>query len=167
MNQQLSENMTLDEAVPRQTNYVAKEDVGQGTLVVISHMTLDDIDLLIPHQANGRILDALGERLRITPERVLRTVYNFGNMSAASNVLALDFAFRYGNLARKLDDEGRVVEVYTQPEHRIQAGELVLMPTIGGGYLMGCAGFIAEPALVEGIQADQVATDRQNAHGPA
>ena len=44
MNQQLADEMTLDDAVPRQSKYCSKEDVGQGTLVVISHMTMDDIE---------------------------------------------------------------------------------------------------------------------------
>ena len=110
---------------------------------------------VIPHQANGRIIDGLGERLGVARERVLRTVYNFGNMSAASNLLALDFALRYGNLDRTLDEEGRVLEVYNRPEEKIQPGELILMPSIGGGYLMGCIGFIAEDSLVEAIAANQ------------
>ena len=98
-------------------------------------------------------------------ERVMRTVYNFGNMSAASNVLALDFALRYGNLDRKIDDEGRVLEVFNRPEERIQAGELVLMPSIGGGYLMGCIGFIAEEPLIKAMEADRELAAAEGAHG--
>ena len=112
---------------------------------------------VIPHQANGRIIDSLADRLQVPHERVLRTVYNFGNMSAATNVFALDYGMRYGNLRRTLDDEGRVVEIVNDPEQRIRAGELVLLPSIGGGYLMGCVGFIAGKALVEGIEADRAA----------
>jgi 3-oxoacyl-[acyl-carrier-protein] synthase-3 len=108
---------------------------------------------LVPHQANGRIIDGLADRLRVPPERVVRTIYRYGNMSAASNLVALDYGLRRGNMARVLDDEGRVLEVREQPEHRIRAGELVLMPSIGGGYLMGCTGFVVEPALVEAIEA--------------
>ena len=44
MNQPLSDEMTLDDAVPRQNKYCAKEEVGQGLLVTISHMTVDDIE---------------------------------------------------------------------------------------------------------------------------
>jgi 3-oxoacyl-[acyl-carrier-protein] synthase-3 len=120
---------------------------------------------IVPHQANGRIIDSLGERLGVSRERILRTVYNFGNMSAASNVLALDFALRYGNLDRKLDDEGRVLEVFNRPEERIQAGELVLMPSIGGGYLMGCIGFIAEESLIKAMEADRKLAAAEGAHG--
>ena len=55
---------------------------------------------------------------------------------------------------------------YVAMRERIQAGELVLLPSIGGGYLMGCVGFIAEPALVDAMAADQVALDLQDAEGP-
>ena len=108
---------------------------------------------IVPHQANGRIIDGLADRLKLPPERVMRTIYLFGNISAASNLIALDHGIRHGNLARRLDDEGRVLEVYNEPEHKIRAGEMVLLPSIGGGYLMGCTGFIAEPALIERANA--------------
>lgn len=98
---------------------------------------------VIPHQANGRIVDGLTEKLGIAPERVTRTVYRYGNTSAASNLIALDFARKRGNLARRLDADGRVLSIDEQPEHKIQPGELVLLPSIGGGYLMGCAAFVA------------------------
>ena len=94
---------------------------------------------LIPHQANGRIIDGLTDRLGMAPERVTRTIYRYGNMSAASNLVALDFAMREGNMERVLDAEGRVLEVRTTP-HRVRKGDLVLLPSIGGGYLMGCVG---------------------------
>ena len=97
---------------------------------------------LIPHQANGRIIDGMVDKLKTRPERTIRTIYEYGNISAASNLIALDHAIRHGNTARVLDDEGQVVEVVTQPEHRIAEGDLVLMPSIGGGYLIGTTGFV-------------------------
>lgn len=112
---------------------------------------------VIPHQANGRILDSLADRLKIPSERMIRTIYRTGNISAASNLIGLDFALREGNMARELDDEGRVTRIVTQPEHRIQEGELILLPSIGGGYLMGCLGFVPEPALFERIRAEEAA----------
>jgi 3-oxoacyl-[acyl-carrier-protein] synthase-3 len=112
---------------------------------------------IVPHQANGRILDSLADRLKMPQERVVRTIYRTGNMSAASNLVALDFAFREGNQARVLDEDGHVIEIVTQPEHRIKADELILLPSIGGGYLMGCLGFTAEPALVERIRQEEAA----------
>lgn len=104
---------------------------------------------IVPHQANGRIIDGLGDKLKVPAERVIRTIYRYGNISAASNLVALDFAFREGNMRRVLDEEDRVTDIVTDRENRIGAGDLVLLPSIGGGYLMGCAGFIAEPALCE------------------
>ncbi len=101
---------------------------------------------IVPHQANGRILDGLAERL-CAPERVIRSIYRTGNISAASNLIALDQGLRVGNLARVLDDSGAVLDVVEQPEHRIREDDLVLMPSIGGGYLMGCVGFIAQAPL--------------------
>ncbi len=97
---------------------------------------------LIPHQANGRIVDGLADRLGVPLDRTIRTIYRYGNMSAASNLVALDFALRHGTMDRVLDAEGRVLDVVTTPEGRIRKGELVLMPSIGGGYLMGSVGFV-------------------------
>jgi 3-oxoacyl-[acyl-carrier-protein] synthase-3 len=98
---------------------------------------------VIPHQANGRIVDGMADKLGVSPERVTRTVYRYGNTSAASNLIALDFARKHGNLSRRLDADGKVLAIEEHPEHKIQPGELVLLPAIGGGYLMGCAAFIA------------------------
>lgn len=97
---------------------------------------------IVPHQANGRIIDGLVDRLKVPPERVIRTIYRYGNISAASNLIALDHGIRHGNMARVLDEDGHVREIVTQPEHRIREGDLVLLPSIGGGYLMGCVGFV-------------------------
>jgi 3-oxoacyl-[acyl-carrier-protein] synthase-3 len=95
---------------------------------------------LVPHQANGRIVDGLVDKLGVPPERTVRTIYLYGNLSAASNLVALDYGIRHGNMERTLDADGNVVDVHTVPE-RIQPGDLVLLPSIGGGYLMGCIGF--------------------------
>ena len=95
---------------------------------------------LVPHQANGRILDGLADKLGMAPERVIRTIYRYGNMSAASNLVALDHGVRKGNMERVLG-EGERVESIRQTPDRIRKGDLVLMPSIGGGYLMGCFGF--------------------------
>ena len=99
---------------------------------------------VIPHQANGRIVDGMADKLGAPPERVTSTVYRYGNTSAASNLIALDFARKHGNLVRRLDADGRVLAIEDQPQHRIQPGDLVVMPAIGGGYLMGCAALVAD-----------------------
>jgi 3-oxoacyl-[acyl-carrier-protein] synthase-3 len=79
-------------------------------------MTLADIDWLIPHQANLRILQATGRKLGLPPERVIVTVDRHANTSAASIPLALDVAIRDG---------------------RIKAGDRVLMEGVGGGFTWG------------------------------
>lgn len=61
-------------------------------------LTPADVQLLIPHQANTRIIDAAAERLGIEPERVMVNVDRYGNTSAASIALALDEAVRAGRL---------------------------------------------------------------------
>ncbi len=114
---------------------------------------------VIPHQANGRIIDGLCDKLKMEPDYVTRTIYRYGNISAASNLIALDYALRSGNMSRTLDDEGRVLEIHEGTGRRIAEGDLVLLPSIGGGYLMGCAGFVAEKALVEAVgRTEAVAT---------
>lgn len=59
---------------------------------------IDDIDWLVPHQANIRILRAVGQRIGLPPERVVINVDRFGNTSAASIPLALDEAVRNGTI---------------------------------------------------------------------
>ena len=77
-----------------------------------------DIDWLVPHQANKRIIDSTGRKLGLPPERVVVTVDQHANTSAASIPLALDTAVRDG---------------------RIQRGDLVLMEGIGGGLSWGAS----------------------------
>ncbi|AOB27889.1 MULTISPECIES: beta-ketoacyl-ACP synthase III [Bordetella] len=77
---------------------------------------VDDIDWLIPHQANVRILNFLARKLRVPTERVVITVDQHANTSAASVPLALDAARRDG---------------------RVRPGQLVLMQGVGGGFTWG------------------------------
>lgn len=79
-------------------------------------LNIDDIDWLIPHQANIRILQATGKRLGLPAERLVATVDRHGNTSAASVPLALDLAVRDG---------------------RIQRGQRVLLEGVGGGFTWG------------------------------
>lgn len=80
-------------------------------------VTADDIDLVVPHQANLRIIDAVVSRAGIPAEKVMLTVQRYGNMSAATVPVALTEAL----------DEGRV-----------KPGALILMPAFGAG-LTVCA----------------------------
>ena len=75
-----------------------------------------DIDWLVPHQANARILDATARKLKLPAERVVMTVDRHANTSAASVPLALDLAVRDG---------------------RIKAGDLVVLEAMGGGFTWG------------------------------
>ena len=81
------------------------------------HLTPDDIDLVIPHQANQRIIDAVAKRAGLANERVFVNVQRYGNMSAATVPVALVEALEEG---------------------RVKPGNLLLMPAFGAG-LTWCA----------------------------
>jgi 3-oxoacyl-[acyl-carrier-protein] synthase-3 len=72
-----------------------------------AHMTVDDIDLLVPHQANLRIIEATAKRLDLPMERAMVNLDRYGNTSAASIPMALREAFEEG----RLHDGDRVVLV--------------------------------------------------------
>lgn len=98
---------------------------------------------LIPHQANGRIVDGLQEKLGLPRENVYRTIYFTGNCSAATNVFTLDYAVREGNLDRIAPAEGsqemgRIVKTGAP----IANGDLVVMVSIGAGYSYGAMAFV-------------------------
>ena len=77
----------------------AMEDAAQAALTANGY-TVADLDLLIPHQANRRIIDAIGKRLGLGPDKVFINVDHYGNTSAASIPIALDEANRTGVLRR-------------------------------------------------------------------
>jgi 3-oxoacyl-[acyl-carrier-protein] synthase-3 len=81
-------------------------------------ITADDVDWLVPHQANRRIIDSMGHKLKLPPEKVVVTIDRHANTSAASIPLALAEAVNDG---------------------RIQRGQLVLMEAMGGGFTWGSA----------------------------
>jgi len=83
-----------------------------------NHLQPTDIDWLVPHQANLRIIEAMGRKLGLSPERVVVTVDRHGNTSAASIPLALNEACRDG---------------------RIKRGDLILMEALGAGLTWGSA----------------------------
>ncbi|PTS89312.1 3-oxoacyl-ACP synthase [Sphingomonas sp. HMWF008] len=87
------------------------------TLAVAGH-TADEIDWLVPHQANARILDATARKLHLAPEKVVVTVDQHANTSAASVPLALDTAVKDG---------------------RIKPGDLIVLEAMGGGFTWGAA----------------------------
>jgi 3-oxoacyl-[acyl-carrier-protein] synthase-3 len=60
----------------------------------------NDLALFIPHQANLRIIDAIAKRMDIDDKKVFRNVHKYGNMSAATTIIALDEAVRGGLVKR-------------------------------------------------------------------
>ncbi|CAA9573427.1 MAG: 3-oxoacyl-[acyl-carrier-protein] synthase, KASIII [uncultured Truepera sp.] len=83
-----------------------------------SGLTLADVDYLVPHQANKRILSAVADALGVPFERVINTIREYGNNSAASVPLAFDLAVKDG---------------------RIQRGDTVALSAFGGGLAWGAA----------------------------
>ena len=79
-------------------------------------MTMEDVDWLIPHQANSRIIEATAKKTGLSMDKVVMTLDKHGNTSAASIPLALDAAVKDG---------------------RIQSGHRVLMEAVGGGFTWG------------------------------
>jgi 3-oxoacyl-[acyl-carrier-protein] synthase III len=83
-----------------------------------NNFTIDDVNHFIPHQANVRIIDAVVDRLKIDPSKVVKTVAKHANCSAASIPLALASLKSYGN---------------------IKKGDLLLFTAIGAGVTWGSA----------------------------
>ena len=81
-------------------------------------LTAADVDWVVPHQANARILDATAKKLGLPPEKVVVTVDRHANTSAASVPLAFDTAIRDG---------------------RIKRGDIVVLEAMGGGFTWGAA----------------------------
>ena len=79
-------------------------------------LTIDDVDVIIPHQANLRIVEAIGQRLGAPKEKYFINIEKYGNISAASVPVALDEAVRAG---------------------RIKKGDTVLLIAFGGGFTWG------------------------------
>jgi 3-oxoacyl-[acyl-carrier-protein] synthase-3 len=77
-----------------------------------------DVDWIVPHQANARILDATAKKLGVSTDRIIVTVDQHANTSAASVPLALDTAVRDG---------------------RIKRGDLIVLEAMGGGFTWGAA----------------------------
>ena len=84
----------------------------------VAGLTSADVDWVVPHQANARILDATARKLGLSPDKVVVTVDQHANTSAASVPLALDAAVRDG---------------------RIKRGDLLVLEAMGGGFTWGAA----------------------------
>jgi 3-oxoacyl-[acyl-carrier-protein] synthase-3 len=79
-------------------------------------ISIDQVDLVIPHQANSRIIEAVGDRIGIDPEKIYVNVNQYGNTSAASVIVALDEAIR---------------------EEHAKVGDLILLTVFGAGLTWG------------------------------
>jgi 3-oxoacyl-[acyl-carrier-protein] synthase-3 len=89
-----------------------------GEVLEAAGHSADEVDWVVPHQANARILDATARKLGLPPEKVIVTVDRHANTSAASVPLALDTAVRDG---------------------RIKPGDLIVLEAMGGGFTWGAA----------------------------
>jgi 3-oxoacyl-[acyl-carrier-protein] synthase-3 len=89
-----------------------------GNVLAAAGYTAADLDWVVPHQANQRILDATARKLGLPPEKMVVTVDRHANTSAASVPLALDVAVRDG---------------------RIKPGNLVMLEAMGGGFTWGAS----------------------------
>ena len=85
---------------------------------LLHHMEKSDIDWLVPHQANLRIITATAKKLKMDMKQVIVTVDKTGNTSAASVPMALDVAIRSGKIKR---------------------GQTILLEAFGGGFTWGSA----------------------------
>jgi 3-oxoacyl-[acyl-carrier-protein] synthase-3 len=90
-------------------------------------MTIHDVDLVVPHQPNRRILDRLTKLLRISAEKMFVNVDRIGNVSGATCAIALDEALTSG---------------------RARSGSRVLLLAAGAGYTSGAALLVVDDALV-------------------
>jgi 3-oxoacyl-[acyl-carrier-protein] synthase-3 len=81
-----------------------------------NHLTGDDIDVMIPHQANLRIIQATAERLKLPPEKVVINIERYGNTTGATIPLAMQSAIEEG---------------------RLKKGDLVLLAAVGAGFTVG------------------------------
>ncbi|MEG3084479.1 beta-ketoacyl-ACP synthase III [Sphingomonas sp. PB2P12] len=86
--------------------------------LALAGLDADQVDWVVPHQANARILDATARKLGLPPEKVVVTVDQHANTSAASVPLALDVAVRDG---------------------RVRQGQIVVLEAMGGGFTWGAA----------------------------
>ncbi len=98
----------------------AVTEMGRSAAKVVTDagLELDDVDLLIPHQANTRIIDATARRMKLPAEKVFVNIAGYGNTSAASIPIALTEAIEAG---------------------RIRAGSIVVFVAFGGGLTWGGA----------------------------
>ncbi len=119
-----SRNPTTHETIDKRMHYIKMRGKELFKLAVwamveastkaleLGNLTLNDVDLCIPHQANGRIIDAVRELLELPEEKMFVNVEKYGNISSATMAVALDEAIRSG---------------------RVKSGNIVLIVAFGSG----------------------------------
>ncbi len=114
----LSQRLNCIQMKGNETFKVAVRAMSEVAFEALEHNGFkpEDVDLLIPHQANRRIVEAVGRRIGIPEERVFINIDRLGNTSAASIPIALDEARRAG---------------------RVNEGDLVLLVSMGAGLTWG------------------------------
>ena len=111
------------ETIEMKGNQVFKMAVNTLDMIVdetlnLNNLAKEDIDWVVPHQANIRILEATAKKLNMSVDKVIVTIDHQGNTSAASIPLALDFGIK---------------------KNKIKPGHLILMEAFGGGFTWGSA----------------------------
>lgn len=111
------------ETIEMKGNQVFKMAVNTLDMIVdetlnLNNLAKEDIDWVVPHQANIRILEATAKKLNMSMDKVIVTIDHQGNTSAASIPLALDFGIE---------------------KNKIKPGHLILMEAFGGGFTWGSA----------------------------
>ena len=121
------ENSVWDDFTPKYVHMRGKEvfryateKLGDlvGQLLAKCNLEQSDIDWLIPHQANKRIIAAVARKLNLSEEKIIQTIEHHGNTSSASVPLALDHAVKGG---------------------LIQRGDVLMLEAFGGGFAWGAA----------------------------
>jgi 3-oxoacyl-[acyl-carrier-protein] synthase III len=115
---QIQEKLPYIKMKGNETFKVAVKAMADVTAELLTEQgfTHEQIDLFIPHQANERIINAVGEKLKIAPGKIVKNIERYGNTSAASIPIALDECVREG---------------------RIHDGDLILMTAFGSGLVWG------------------------------
>ena len=117
------EQQSLKDTIDMKGNQVFKMAVNTLDMIVdetlnANNLAKEDIDWVVPHQANIRILEATAKKLNMSMDKLIVTIDEQGNTSAASIPLALDFGIK---------------------QKKIKSGHLILMEAFGGGFTWGSA----------------------------
>jgi 3-oxoacyl-[acyl-carrier-protein] synthase-3 len=99
---------------------IAVKSLEKAAITALEHnnVTGESIDLMVSHQANSRIIQAIAKRLNLPPEKVFMNIEKYGNTSSASVPIALDEAYR---------------------QKKIKNGDLILLDAFGAGVTWGSA----------------------------